>query len=211
MSQSRSHDQPNLGENSVNLCVFCGSREGRDPDFMTLASRLGHLMAESCVGLVYGGGSTGLMGVLSDAVLAKGGRAIGVIPEFLTGREVSHQSAEMVVLPDMHTRKRTMFERSDAFCILPGGVGTLEEFFEMVTWRQLSVHNKPVILANWNGYWDHLVAMARGVQDGGFAYGPMEDLFTVVAAVDDILPTVEDELANLAPISGPGHPSLTET
>ena len=211
MSQVRSPDQANPPKNALNLCVFCGSRGGRDPDFLRFASQLGRLMAESGVGLVYGGGSIGLMGALSDAVLTGGGRAVGVIPEFLTGREVSHQSAEMVVVPDMHTRKRTMFEHSDAFCILPGGVGTLEEFFEMVTWRQLSVHNKPIILANWNGYWDHLVAMAQGVQDGGFAYGPMEDLFTVVAAVEEILPTVRAELANMVPISGPGHPNLTET
>ena len=198
-------------ENGFNLCVFCGSRGGRDPDFLNFAARLGRLMAESHVGLVYGGGSVGLMGAVSDAALANGGRAVGVIPEFLTGREISHQSAEMVVVPDMHTRKRTMFERSDAFCILPGGVGTLEEFFEIVTWRQLSVHNKPVILANWNGYWDHLVAMADAVQDGGFGYGPMEDLFTVVSLVEDILPTVRSQLAQMIPISDPGHPDLTET
>ncbi len=139
-------------EKGFNLCVFCGSRGGRDPDFMDLAGRLGYLMTESGVGLVNGGGSIGLMGAVSSAVLSGGGRATGVIPEFLTGREISHQSAEMVVVPDMRTRKRTMFELSDAFCILPGGVGSLEEFFEIITWRQLSVHNKPVILANWNGY-----------------------------------------------------------
>ena len=151
------------------------------------------------------------MGAVSDSVLSHGGRATGVIPEFLTSREISHQSAEMIVVPDMHTRKRTMFERSDAFCILPGGFGTLEEFFEIVTWRQLSIHNKPVILANWNGYWDHLIAMATGVREGGFAYGPMENLFTVVTSVAEIISTVEDELANLDPISGPRRPDLTKT
>ena len=196
---------------NTDICIFCGSRAGTDPDFMVMAADPGRQLASLGIGLVYGGGSIGLMGAVSDSVLSHGGRVTGVIPEFLTGREISNQSAEMIVVPDMHTRKRTMFERSDAFCILPGGVGTLEEFLEIVTWRQLSVHNKPVILANWNGYWDHLIAMATGVREGGFAYGPMENLFTVVTSVAEIISTVEDELANLDPISGPRRPDLTKT
>lgn len=176
-----------------------------------MARDLGGRLASEGIGLVYGGGSIGLMGALANSILKAGGAVTGVIPEFLTGREISHQSADMVVVPDMHTRKRTMFERADAFCVLPGGVGTLEEFFEIVTWRQLSVHNKPIILANWNGYWDHLVAMGAHVRTGGFAYGPMEELFTVVKSVSDIVPVVRSELANAAPISGPGHPDLSKT
>jgi len=209
MSQSRPQSKTKSKEKGLNLCVFCGSREGNDIEFSQFATRLGHLMAESDIGLVYGGGAVGLMGAVSDAVLTQGGRATGVIPEFLTGQVVSHRSAEMLVVPDMHTRKRKMFEHSDAFCILPGGVGTMDEFFEIVAWRQLSLHNKPVIVANWNGYWDHLINMASTAQTGGFAYGPMELLFTAVKHVDDILPTVRKELSVLEPISDPGHPRLT--
>lgn len=196
---------------ALNLCVFCGSRSGSDPDFQRFAANLGEMMANAGIGLVYGGGAVGLMGAVSDAVLKHGGRALGVIPEFLSGREIAHQQAEMIVVPDMHTRKRTMFEHADAFCVLPGGVGTLEEFFEIVTWRQLSVHNKPMLVANWNGYWDHLIGLGKAAEDGGFAYGPMEDLFTVVSSVDEILSTIAQELAELAPVSGPGHPDLSET
>jgi uncharacterized protein (TIGR00730 family) len=195
----------------INICVFCGSRAGTDPDFMEMAQDFGHEMAEADIGLVYGGGGIGLMGAISDSILAHGGQALGVIPEFLSAREISHQTADMIVVPDMHTRKRTMFEHADAFCVLPGGVGTLEEFLEIVTWRQLSVHNKPIILANWNGYWDNFVAMADSVRSGGFAYGPMEDLFTVVGDVASIIPTIQAELAVLLPDSSPGHPKLSET
>lgn len=196
---------------ALNLCVFCGSRSGTDPDFERFAAELGEMMAKAGIGLVYGGGAIGLMGAVSNGVLKHGGRVLGVIPEFLSGREIAHQQAEMIVVPDMHTRKRKMFERSDAFCVLPGGVGTLEEFFEIVTWRQLAVHNKPLLVANWNGYWDHLIGLGKAVESGGFAYGPMNELFSVVSSVGDILPTLSRELAELKPISGPGHPDLSET
>lgn len=196
---------------ALSLCVFCGSRPGHDPDFIRFSSELGKMMAKSDIGLVYGGGGIGLMGAVSDAVLDHGGRVVGVIPEFLSDREVGHKQAEMIVVPDMHTRKRTMFEHADAFCVLPGGVGTLEEFFEIVTWRQLSVHNKPMLVANWNGYWDHLIGLSKAVENGGFAYGPMDELFTLVPDVADILPTMTREIAAMKPIPGPGHPDLTET
>lgn len=205
MSQSRAQNK------GFSLCVFCGSRSGADPALSRFANDLGKSMAETEVRLVYGGGSVGLMGTLSDAVLAGGGAVTGVIPEFLNSREVGHQTADMIVVPDMHTRKKTMFEQSDAFCVLPGGVGTLEEFFEIITWRQLSVHNKPVVLANWNGYWDHLVALAENLNIGGFAYGPADELFTTVRSVTDILPTITQQLRELPPVSGPGHPDLSET
>lgn len=168
-------------------------------------------MARDQVRLVYGGGSSGLMGAVSHSVLQNDGQVIGVIPDFLTSREGTNPHATMIVVPDMHTRKRTMFEHSDAFCVLPGGVGTLEEFLEIVTWRQLSVHNKPIILANWKGYWDDFVTLGNTIEAGGFGYGPMYELYTVVHSVADIIPTVRRELANLKQISGPGHPDLTET
>lgn len=202
--------QSHTENKALNLCVFCGSRSGTDPDFKRFATNLGEMMASAGVGLVYGGGAIGLMGAVSDAVLAHGGRVLGVIPEFLAEREVGHRQAEMIIVSDMHTRKRTMFEHADAFCILPGGVGTLEEFFEIVTWRQLSVHNKPMLVANWNGYWDHLIGLGKAVEGGGFGYGPMEELFTVVSSVDEILPTLIRELAELPPVCKPEHPDLSE-
>ncbi len=193
------------------LCVFCGSRTGIDPNYVKFAAELGQTMARDQVRLVYGGGASGLMGAISNSVIKNDGQVIGVIPDFLTSREGANSRAELIVVPDMHTRKREMFEHSDAFCVLPGGVGTLEEFLEIVTWRQLSVHNKPVILANWNGYWDHFVTLGNTIEAGGFGYGPMAELYTVVHSVADIIPTVRRELANLKEISGPGHPDLTET
>ncbi|NKB44965.1 MAG: TIGR00730 family Rossman fold protein [Alphaproteobacteria bacterium] len=205
MPQSHSHDE------GFSLCVFCGSRRGEDPDFVRFAKELGKNMAESNVRLVFGGGAVGLMGAVSDAVLEHGGRATGVIPEFLDNGENGHQSAEMIVVPDMHTRKRTMFERSDAFCVLPGGIGTLEEFFEIITWRQLSVHNKPVILSNWNGYWDNLVAMTETMNRGGFSYGPTGDLFIAVRSVAEILPAIRQNWSDSGQISGPAHPDLSKT
>ena len=195
----------------ISLCVFCGSRSGQDPDFLRCATELGEDMADSQVRLVFGGGSVGLMGAVCEAILTRGGQATGVIPDFLNDREIGHQSAEMVVVPDMHTRKKAMFERSDAFCVLPGGIGTLEEFFEIITWRQLSVHNKPVVLANWNEYWDDLISMTEKMDVGGFSYGPADNLFTVVRSVAEILPTIGRKLADLEPISGPGHPDLSKT
>ncbi len=205
MSQSR------LETKGFSLCVFCGSRSGTDSDFVRLAGELGGKMAADGVRLVFGGGSAGLMGAVADAAVAGGGAAVGVIPDFLTGQKISHRSVTLEVVPDMHTRKKRMFELADAFCVLPGGVGTLEEFFEIVTWRQLSVHAKPVLLANWNGYWDPLIAMGATITTGGFGYGPMEDLFTVVAHVDDILPTAWREISEMKPNGGPGHPDLSQT
>lgn len=205
MSQSRNETK------DLSLCVFCGSRPGTDPDFVRLAGQLGGKMAADGVRLVFGGGAAGLMGAVADAVVEGGGDAIGVLPDFLAGREIRHRSVEIEVVPDMHTRKKRMFELADAFCVLPGGVGTLEEFFEIVTWRQLSVHTKPVLLANWNGYWDPLIAMGERITDGGFGYGPMEDLLTVVAKVDEILPMARREIAESRPNSGPVHPNLSQT
>jgi uncharacterized protein (TIGR00730 family) len=204
MSQSRNPNKV------LSLCVFCGSRPGTDPDFFRLASELGGMMASEGIRLVFGGGAVGLMGAVADAVVAGNGDAIGVIPDFLANREISHRSVKLEVVPDMHTRKKRMFELADAFCVLPGGFGTLEEFFEIVTWRQLSVHAKPILLANWNGYWDPLIAMGQRITDGGFGYGPMEELLTVVAKVEEILTSARREIAEIKPNTGPGHPKLSQ-
>ncbi|MDX2222016.1 MAG: TIGR00730 family Rossman fold protein [Rhodospirillaceae bacterium] len=178
------------------MCVFCGSQFGADPAFKAAAAALGRALAAHDAALVFGGGRVGLMGACADAVLTGGGRVIGVIPEFLKDKELAHQQAtEMVVVPDMHTRKRIMFERADAFCILPGGVGTLDEFFEIVTWRQLHVHNKPIVVVNVNGYWSNLRDMMGEIVARGFAHPGHEALITVVARAEDVIAAVEAELA----------------
>lgn len=178
------------------LCVFCGSQSGQNPDFRRDAADLGTRMAASGVGLVYGGGRVGLMGACADAVLAGGGRVVGVIPEFLRDKELDHKGAqEMIVVPDMHTRKRLMFERADAFCILPGGIGTLDEFFEIITWRQLHRHNKPIIVLNTAGYWDHMKGLLDTIIDRGFAHEGHTALVDFVTTPADVLAHAARELA----------------
>ena len=138
------------------ICVYCGSGPGSDPAFVDAARALGKIMGENGIGLVYGGGSVGLMGEIADAVLDHGGEAIGIIPKFLVNREHAMRRGEVVVRSDMHERKQLMFEHADAFVALPGGVGTLEEVVEQMTWAQLGRHKKPILLANIKGFWDPL-------------------------------------------------------
>jgi len=179
----------------TSLCVFCGSQAGSEPVFAAAATALGTSLAQNHVNLVYGGGRVGLMGVLADATLTGGGTVTGVIPTFLKDKELAHIGAtEMVVVPDMHTRKRVMFERSDAFCIMPGGVGTLEEMFEVVTWRQLHLHNKPIIVANVAGYWNDLVRLFDRMIAQGFAHRGHDSLITVVDRTEDVVAAAKAEM-----------------
>ena len=152
----------------MNLCVYCGSRPGAQPGYAVAARELGRLIGEQGHGLVYGGGNVGLMGIVADAVLGAGGPVIGVIPQALVEREVGHQGlSEQLVVPDMHTRKRMMAERADAFIAMPGGIGTLEELYEVWTWRQLGYHDKPVGLLNVHGFYDALLRfMDQAVSEG---------------------------------------------
>src|ERR1700726_1317361 len=142
------------------VCVYCGSGPGTNPHFVEAAVALGKIMAENGIRLVYGGGSLGLMGAIATSVLDHGGLVTGIIPDFLTARENAlTRVQEMIVTPDMHERKRLMFEHSDAFVALPGGIGTLEELVEQMTWAQLGRHTKPVLLANIDGFWEPLLAL----------------------------------------------------
>lgn len=153
----------------MRFCVYCGSRTGADPAYAVAARALGASIGARGDGLVYGGGNVGLMGVVADAVLAAGGPVTGVIPEALVAREVGHQAlTEQHVVPDMHVRKRMMAERADAFIALPGGIGTLEELFEVWTWRQLGYHDKPVGLLNVAGYYDRLLDFMQHCTAQGF-------------------------------------------
>ncbi|TDQ80608.1 hypothetical protein A8950_3143 [Dongia mobilis] len=166
------------------LCVYCGSSRGSNPAFARLADELGRELARRGIRLVYGGGRVGLMGACADAVMANGGAVIGVIPQHLQEREVGHTGlTELKVVDNMHTRKRMMFDLSDAFCVLPGGLGTLEEYFEVVTWRQLGIHDKPIILLNAEGYWDGLVGMLDGIIDQGFAQPSVRQFYSVAGSV----------------------------
>jgi uncharacterized protein (TIGR00730 family) len=174
------------------LCVLCGSREGTDPAYRRSAIRLGQLMAERGVRLVYGGGSIGLMGVIADAVLKAGGEVVGVIPDFLIRYEVGHRSlTDLVVTESMHDRKRRMFEMADAFVVLPGGLGTLDETFEIVTWKQLRLHESPIIVLDVNGYWSPLVALVQATILGGFAHPEIAELITVVETPEQVLQSLE--------------------
>lgn len=169
------------------LCVFCGSKTGGDPAFAAAARRLGEQMAERGITLVFGGGRIGLMGVLADAVLAGGGKAIGVIPDFLKDLEVGNdQVTEQIVTASMHERKTRMFELADGFVVLPGGLGTLDETLEIITWKQLRIHSKPIVVVNTLGYWAAFEALVKQTIDGGFAHEAVAGLYTVVAAADDV-------------------------
>jgi len=148
------------------ICVYCGSSPGADEAFAAAARRLGLLLAERDVGVVFGGGSVGLMGILADAALSAGGSVTGVIPRHLARKELAHANlTRLHIVETMHERKRLMAELSDGFIALPGGFGTLDEFAEMVTWRQLGHHDKPVALLNVSGYFDHLLAFVAHAVD----------------------------------------------
>jgi uncharacterized protein (TIGR00730 family) len=178
------------------LCVYCGSREGVDPAYRQAAAALGRGLAQRGISLVYGAGGIGLMNVVADAVIAAGGVSIGVIPRHLAALELKHHGLTETVLVDtMHERKQLMFERSDAFAVLPGGYGTLDELFEILTWKMLDLHTKPVFLVNAAGYWNPLVHLIDQVIGQGFADPAARHLLRVVPSVDALF----EALARLTP------------
>ena len=173
------------------LCVFCGSRFGVDPGGREVAVRLGELLAREGITLVYGGGGVGLMGLLANAVLKAGGKVVGIIPRFLLQREAGHPAlTETLVVETMHERKLEMFERSEAFVVLPGGIGTLEELFEVLSWRTLGLHTKPIVIVDQGGYWESLEALLRAVVEGGFAEPTHLDHLAFVRGLEELLPTI---------------------
>lgn len=173
------------------VCIYCGSSAGASEGYAEAARRLGRMLGERRIRLVYGGGRIGLMGEVADAVLAAGGQVIGVIPDHLQLRERGHRGVtELRVVGTMHERKNVMFELSDAFVILPGGYGTLDEAFEMLTWRQLRLHDKPILFANIDGYWTPLKGLIDHFIREQFAQESSRRLFAFVDRVEDILPTL---------------------
>jgi uncharacterized protein (TIGR00730 family) len=170
------------------VAVFCGSRTGSDPSYRAAAQSLGHGLAHAGIRLVYGGGRIGLMGIMADAALAAGGRVTGVIPEFLTRREVAHPAiSEMIVTDSMHSRKQRMFEAADAFISLPGGLGTLDETIEIITWRQLGLHTKPVLICNVAGSAAPFLATIDAAIDAEFASPEARRLYQVLGGVPEVL------------------------
>lgn len=162
------------------ICVYCGSRDGGDPAFAAAAEAVGAGVAGRGMGLVYGAGDVGLMGRVATAALSAGGPVVGVIPDHLKAREVDKSDlTELIVVDDMHQRKMLMFNRSDAFVALPGGPGTLDELIELLTWRQLGLHDRPAHLLNLKGYWDPLLALIDSTIANGFAEAGFRDFLTV--------------------------------
>jgi uncharacterized protein (TIGR00730 family) len=189
------------------VCVYCGSSTGTNPRFLETASAFGKILAENGIRLVYGGGSNGLMGAVANGVLDHGGTVTGIIPEFLNSRErMLTRVQELIITPDMHERKRLMFERSDAFVALPGGIGTLEELVEQLTWQQLGRHSRPVLLANIDGFWEPLLALMTHMRATQFIRPGMAVEVLKAERVEDILPRlraaaalVPDEAMQMAP------------
>jgi uncharacterized protein (TIGR00730 family) len=181
------------------VCVYCGSSRGTDPAFVEAAQNFGKILAENRIRLIYGGGSIGLMGALAEAVLTHGGEVTGIIPEFLTLRERPRRLAqELVVTRDMHERKRKMFERADGFVALPGGIGTLEELVEQLTWAQLGRHRKPILIANINRYWDPLLTLVAHMREQEFMPEALRVNFLVAKRVEEILPKLRDAARGVA-------------
>jgi uncharacterized protein (TIGR00730 family) len=170
------------------LCVLCGSHEGIGDAYREAALRLGRLIAQSGLRLVYGGGSVGLMGAVATGVMGAGGEVVGVIPEFLIRAEAGNTHvSELIVTESMHDRKRRMFEMSDAFAVLPGGLGTLDETFEIITWKQLRLHHSPIIVIDIEGYWAPLSALIEATVTAGFAHPDVRDLIQVVTSPEEAL------------------------
>jgi uncharacterized protein (TIGR00730 family) len=180
-------------QNIRSLCVYCGSSGAVEAQYRDAASELGANLAQAGIGLVYGGGRIGLMGLLADAALASEGKVTGIIPSHLRDAEVAHRRVtELLVVDSMHERKRLMAERSDAFAILPGGIGTLDEMFEIVSWKQLRLHDKPILLVDIGGYWAPLRILLDHIVDTGFAGARIRGLLQVVPSVAALMAALSE-------------------
>ena len=175
------------------LCVYCGSARGASPRYVAAARELGEALAERRIRLVYGGARIGMMGEAADAVMKNGGEVIGVIPEHLQSSEVGHSGiTELKVVESMHVRKKLMFDLSDAFAVLPGGFGTLDELFEIITWRMLALHSKPIVIINIDGYWDPFQALIDHLIGEGFAREATRQHFSVVNSVGRLFDILDE-------------------
>ena len=181
------------------ICVYCGSGPGTDPAFIESARAFGAILAKNGVGLVFGGGAVGMMGAIAKSVLDHGGTVTGIIPEFLVAREHAMRGTDnLIVTRDMHERKRKMFEMADAFVAMPGGIGTLEEVVEQITWVQLGRHRKPILLANIKGFWNPLCALIDHMKKLEFIRGDLTFDLHVADKVEDILPLLQKAVATVS-------------
>ncbi|MBP2235056.1 uncharacterized protein (TIGR00730 family) [Sinorhizobium kostiense] len=178
----------------LSVCVYCGSQPGRDPTHIQAARILGNSIADHGLQLVYGGGTRGIMGAVASGVLSGGGHVTGIIPEFLMDKEATRHSLgqldELIVTADMHERKHKMFDRADAFVALPGGIGTLEEIVEIMTWAQLGRHRKPMIFGNINGFWTPMLELLQHMRDQGFVHTAHLVQPLVIDRAEDIVPAI---------------------
>ncbi len=178
------------------VCVYCGSGPGNNPAFIEAAKALGQVFAENGIRLVYGGGSVGMMGAVAKSVLDHGGDVTGIIPDFLINKEHALALPDLIVVPDMHERKRLMFEHADAFVALPGGIGTLEEIVEQLTWAQLGRHSKPIALLNIASFWDPLTALFDHMDAAGFLRS-LPSRYVVVDTIAELVPTLRKLAAQI--------------
>jgi uncharacterized protein (TIGR00730 family) len=175
------------------VCVFCGSSDAADPQFLAAATALGRTLADAKIRLVYGGGGVGLMGATARAAHEAGGRVLGIIPDFLVGKERALETVEHIVVTSMHERKMIMFERSDGFVVLPGGIGTLEEIVELLSWRRLDLHAKPVVFYNPRNFWQTLFDLFQHTVDERLTPPEFMDSWVSVDRVEDIIPALRGE------------------
>ena len=193
------------------VCVYCGSGPGTEPAYMDAARQFGRLLAADGVGLVYGGGSRGLMGAVATSVLDHGGHVTGIIPEFLESREHTLRRAqEVIVTPDMHVRKQTMFDKADAFVALPGGIGTLEELVEQLTWAQLGRHKKPILIVNIAGFWDPLCVLLEHMRRTQFIRPEFAVILLVADRIEEALPMLRAAAAKVSESEKQGRPETVE-
>lgn len=202
-SEQKFPRSPDLSMPAIrSICVYCGSGFGDDPVFAESAAELGRAMAKQNISLVYGGGNVGLMGTVAHSVLEHGGYVTGIIPEFLKSREKLLENVqETIVVPDMHTRKRLMFEKADAFVAMPGGIGTLEELVEQMTWSQLGQHTKPILMLSINSFWKPLLGLIAHMREQGFIRPGLELNYLVAEQTKDVIPMLEASARRLGVVA----------
>lgn len=190
------------------ICVYCGSSNAANPEFLAAAARFGETLAQEGLRLVYGGGGVGLMGATAKAAHVKGGKVLGIMPDFLRSREILYDEVETVVVTSMHERKMIMFDQSDAFVVLPGGIGTLEEVVELLSWRRLDLHRKPIIFFDQNGYWQPFFHMIAHTIEERLTPSAFAEAYRSVTHVEDILPAVHAMARETADINMMPRPNL---
>ena len=200
---------PDLPASIGSVCVYCASSDAADPVYMEAAAAFGKALAREGLRLVYGGGNIGLMGACARAAHAAGGRVLGVMPEFLRQREILYGDVETIIVASMHERKMIMFEQSDAFVVLPGGVGTLEEVIEMMSWRRLEVHRKPIVFHSPGGFWEPLYALFQHTVDHNLTPAAFMDTWRSVETVEAILPALRELAATGGPVLEARMPKTT--